>query len=78
MTLTFDFKSQILKSCISGIGEFIDEERKGCESIGCWTHNVILIDMKHKGCGSIESNYFVTLISDLNSELDLQTSNLKK
>ena len=30
------------KRCNSGMGCLIDMERKGCESIGCWTHIVTL------------------------------------
>ena len=32
------FKVKCWKCCISGIGGPIDMERKGCESIGCYTH----------------------------------------
>ena len=35
------FKVKLWKCCISGMGGPIDTERKGCESIGCWTHVVI-------------------------------------
>ena len=34
------FKVKVLKSHISGMGWPIDMERKGCESIECWTHVV--------------------------------------
>ena len=40
LTLTLDFQGQIWKSCISGMEGPIDMERKGCESIGCYTHFV--------------------------------------
>ena len=49
MTLTLDFQGQILwKSRISGMGWQIDMERKGCESIGCYTHFVTFdFDLNH-------------------------------
>ena len=34
------FKVKVWKCCISGMGWLIDLERKGCESIECWTHGV--------------------------------------
>ena len=34
------FKVKFWKCCISGMGGPIDMERKGCESIGCYTHFV--------------------------------------
>ena len=34
------FKVKFWKCCISGMGWLIDLERKGCESIECWTHGV--------------------------------------
>ena len=34
------FKVKFWKSLISGMGWLIDMERKGCESIECWTHVV--------------------------------------
>ena len=34
------FKVKFWKCCISGMGGTIDMERKGCESIGCYTHFV--------------------------------------
>ena len=40
MTLTFDFQGQILKKSYLRNGWPIDMERKGCESIECWTHVV--------------------------------------
>ena len=36
------FKVKFWKCCISGMGGPIDMERKGCESIGCYTHFVTL------------------------------------
>ena len=36
------FKVKFWKCCISGMGEPIDMERKGCESIGSYTHFVTL------------------------------------
>ena len=36
------FKVKFWKRCDSGMGCPIDMERKGCESIGCWTHIVTL------------------------------------
>ena len=72
VTFSLDFQGQILKyMCIhiSGRGELIDMEQKGCDSIGCWTHDVTLtvmvkiwivmsqmggpIDMEQMGCESI-------------------------
>ena len=43
------------------MGGLIDMEEKGCESIGCWTHNVTLtdeLDLDLQG-------HFVTLNFDL-------------
>ena len=40
--LPWIFKVKIWKSRISGMGWPIDMERKGCESIGCYTHFVTL------------------------------------
>ena len=40
LTLTLNFQVQIWKCFISGMGGPIDMERKGCESIGCYTHFV--------------------------------------
>ena len=40
MTLTLDFQGQFWKSLILWMGWPIDIERKGCESIECWTHVV--------------------------------------
>ena len=41
LTLTLDFQGQILKMLYdSGVEGPIDMERKGCESIGCYTHFV--------------------------------------
>ena len=40
MSLTLDFRGQILKNHISGMGWPNDMERKGCEAIECWTHVV--------------------------------------
>ena len=34
------FKVKFCRGCISGTWRSIDMERKGCESIGCWTHDV--------------------------------------
>ena len=42
MTSTLDFQCQILKKLIPGMGWPMDMERKGCESIGYWTHFVTL------------------------------------
>ena len=42
MTLTLDLKVKFWISCMSGMGGPIDMEQKGCESIGCCTHYVIL------------------------------------
>ena len=49
MTLTLNFHDQIKKkSCISGMGGSINMDRKGCESIGRWTHYVTLsYDLDH-------------------------------
>ena len=42
------FKVKCWKCCISGIGGPIDMERKGCESIGCYTHLVTFnFDLNH-------------------------------
>ena len=42
------FKVKFWKCCISRMGGPIDMERKGCESIGCWTHIVTLnCDLTH-------------------------------
>ena len=42
------FKVKFWKCCISGMGGPIDMERKGCESIGCYTHIVTLnCDLTH-------------------------------
>ena len=39
MTLTLNFQVKFWKSCISGMGQLINNlEQKGCELIGCWTH----------------------------------------
>ena len=36
------FKVKLWNSCIWGMGEQIDMEQKGYESVGCWTHYVTL------------------------------------
>ena len=42
------FKVKFWKCCISGMGGSIDMERKGCESIGCYTHFVTFnFDLNH-------------------------------
>ena len=42
------FKVKFWKCCISGMGWLIDMERKGCESIGCYTHFVTFnFDINH-------------------------------
>ena len=42
------FKVKFWKLCISGMGEPIDMEQKGCESTGCQTHIVTLnCDLTH-------------------------------
>ena len=42
ITWTLDFQGQILKKLYLMMGELIDMEQNGCESIGCWTHYVTL------------------------------------
>ena len=42
------FKVKFWKCCISGMGWAIDMERKGCESLECYTHFVIFnFDLNH-------------------------------
>ena len=48
MTLTLEFQGQSLNSFISGIGQPIDNERKGCES-SIHDHDIDLCD--HGGVG---------------------------
>ena len=53
------FKVKFWKSRISGMGWPIDIERKGCESIGCYTHFVTFnFDLNHDlGLGFSRSNF---------------------
>ena len=47
-TFTLDFQGQIYKLMYLDNGRPIDMERKGCESIECWTHGVTLnFDLTH-------------------------------
>ena len=42
LTLTIDVQDQVYKCCIPEMGGLIDTERKGYESIGCYTYFMIL------------------------------------
>ena len=69
MTLTLDFQDQILKSCISRRGGSIDMERKGCESLGCWTYYVTFsYDL---GLGTFKFKFWNSHISGMGGLIDM-------
>ena len=64
LTLTLDFQGQIWKCCISGMEGPIDIERKGGESIGCYTHFVTFnVPLTHDLDLGFSRSNFETVIS---------------
>ena len=57
------FKVKSWKCCISGMGWLIDLERKGCESIVCWTHDVTFnVHLNHDlDLGFSRSNFSIAI-----------------
>ena len=57
------FKVKVWKCCISGMGWLIDLERKGCESIECWTHGVTFnVHLNHHlDLGFSRSNFSIAI-----------------
>ena len=57
------FKVKFWKCCISGMGWLTDLERKGCESIECWTHVVTFnVHLNHDlDLGFSRSNFLIAI-----------------
>ena len=65
------FKVKLWNSRIPRMGGSIDMGRKGCESIGCWTHYVTLIfNLTHDlGFGFLRLNFQIAIAQDWESQL---------
>ena len=77
MTLTLDFICQILKkkNYVSGNGGSIEVKRKGCESIGCWTHYVTL--SYHPDLAFPRSNFEKNCIPGVGWPIDMDPNRCK-
>ena len=71
MTLTLDFQGQTLKMLYLRNGGPIDMERKGCESIGCYTHFVAFnFDLNHNlDLGFSRSNFEKVISQEWDDQL---------